>query len=66
MSLKYFESGPLPETIECSGSGFGTNDVNLTWPLVQHIPLTSFLNLNALQYWDVTFIGPIATIFCEL
>ena len=27
---KYLESGPLPETNECSGSGGGTNGVNLT------------------------------------
>ena len=28
--LKNLESGPLPETNECSGSGGGTNGVNLT------------------------------------
>ena len=27
---KCLESGPLPETNECSGSGGGTNGVNLT------------------------------------
>ena len=34
--VKCLESGPLQETNECSGSGGGTNGVNLTWPLAQH------------------------------
>ena len=55
---KYLESDSLPETYECSASGGGTNGVNLTWPLAQHHPSASFLNLNALQYWHATFIGP--------
>lgn len=63
---KWIESGPFPETNECSGSGGGTNGVNLTWPLAQHNPGASFLNFNALQCGHTTFIGPIATICCEL
>ena len=46
MSLKCLESGPLPETNEFSGSGGGTNGVNLTWPLAQHNPSASFLNFG--------------------
>ena len=39
---KCLESGPLPETNEYSGSGGGTNGVNLTSPLAQHNPPASF------------------------
>lgn len=35
---KCVESGPFPETNECSGSGGGGNGVNLTWSLAQHNP----------------------------
>lgn len=66
MSLKCTKSGPFLETNECSGSDGGTNGINLTWPLMQHNPGTSFLKLNVFQYGHTTFIGPIATIYCEL
>jgi hypothetical protein len=55
------ESVPIPKTNEYNGSGGKSNGINFTFPFAQHNPLVSFLYLKALQYWQIEFIGPIAT-----
>ena len=42
--LKMFVIWPITKTNQCSGSGGGTNVVNLTWSLAQQNPSASFLN----------------------
>ena len=56
LAKKYLESLPSPETNDRNGSGGGTNGGNFTFP-----PADSLLYFNALQYWQMIGISPIAT-----
>ena len=61
LANKSLESFPIPETNDRNGFCGGTNCGNFTFPPAQHNPVDWPLYFNALQYWKMIVISPIAT-----